>query len=70
MAEGGRPVQGAADRDVVDQLPLWANLPAVTDGRSLFVDGQLAGAMSFSTTLSIPYAVEGLVPLIETTLGS
>ena len=59
----------AADRDVVDQLPLWANLPAVTDGRSLFVDGQLAGAMSFSTTLSIPYAVEGLVPQIETTLG-
>ena len=60
----------AADRDIVDQLPLWANLPAVADGRSLFIDGQLAGAMSFSTTLSIPYAVEGLVPLIETTLGS
>ena len=42
----------------------------MADGRSLFIDEQLAGAMSFSTTLSIPYAVEGLVPLIETTLGS
>ena len=60
----------ASDRDVVEALPLWAGIPAVADGRSLFVDKQLAGAMSFSTTLSIPYAIEGLVPEIQGTLGS
>ena len=60
----------ATDREVVEGLPLWAGIPAVADGRSLFVDEQLAGAMSFSTTLSIPYAIEGLVPEIQATLGS
>jgi iron complex transport system substrate-binding protein len=60
----------ADDQAIVDQLPLWAGIPAVADGRSLFIDEQLAGAMSFSTTLSIPYAIEGLVPQIESTLGS
>jgi ABC-type Fe3+-hydroxamate transport system substrate-binding protein len=60
----------ADDRAIVDALPLWSTIPAVTDGRSLFIDGELAGAMSFATTLSLPYAVEGLVPQIESTLGS
>ena len=60
----------ADDQAVVDRLPLWAGLPAVADGRSLFIGEQLAGAMSFSTTLSIPYAIDGLVPEIEATLGS
>ena len=56
--------------DEVEALPLWQNIPAVADGRSLLVDQGLAGAMSFSTTLSLPYAIDGLVPQIETTLGS
>jgi hypothetical protein len=51
-------------------LPLWQSIAAVADGRSLFVDQGLAGAMSFATTLSLPYAIDGLVPQIETTLGS
>jgi len=58
------------ERDEVDALPLWQSIPAVADGRSLFVDEGLAGAMSFATTLSLPYAIDGLVPQIETTLGS
>ncbi len=58
------------ERDEVEALPLWQTIPAVADGRSLFVDQGLAGAMSFSTTLSLPYAIDGLVPQIETTLGS
>jgi hypothetical protein len=31
----------------------------------VFLDEELAGAMSFSTTLSIPFALEDLVPAIE-----
>ena len=58
------------EREEVEALPLWQTIPAVADGRSLFVDQGLAGAMSFSTTLSLPYAIDGLVPQIETTLGS
>ncbi len=58
------------ERDEVDALPLWQSIPAVSDGRSLFVDQGLAGAMSFSTTLSLPFAIEGLVPQVATTLGS
>ena len=53
------------ERDAVDALPLWQNIPAVAEGRALFVDQGLAGAMSFSTTLSLPYAIEALVPQIE-----
>ncbi len=58
------------ERDEVDALPLWQSIPAVADGRSLFLDQGLAGAMSFSTTLSLPFAIEGLVPQVATTLGS
>lgn len=60
----------AADRTIVDALPLWSTLPAVADGRSLFIEEELAGAMSFSTTLSIPFVLQELVPQIEATLGS
>jgi iron complex transport system substrate-binding protein len=60
----------ADEQAAVEALPLWAAIPAVADGRALFLDEQTIGAMSFSTTLSIPYALEGLVPQIETALGS
>jgi iron complex transport system substrate-binding protein len=55
----------ADDRAGVDARPRWTTIPAVAEGRSLFLDEQLVGAMSFSTTLSIPYALEDLVPAIE-----
>jgi iron complex transport system substrate-binding protein len=58
-----------ADREAVEALPLWSSIPAVADGRSVFLDEQLIGAMSFGTTLSIPYALEGLAPQIEAALG-
>jgi iron complex transport system substrate-binding protein len=58
------------EQEEVEALPLWQSIPAVGDGRSVFVDQGLAGAMSFSTTLSLPFAIDGLVPKIETTLGS
>lgn len=58
------------EQDAVEALPLWQTIPAVADGRSVFVDQGLAGAMSFSTTLSLPYAIENLVPLLEGAIGS
>ncbi|MFT3854940.1 MAG: ABC transporter substrate-binding protein [Ilumatobacteraceae bacterium] len=46
---------------IVDS-PLRLGLQAHTEGRELFVSGELAGAMSFSSPLSIPYTLEHLVP--------
>ena len=42
--------------------PLRAGLQAKAEGREVFVAGELAGAMSFSSPLSLPYTVEHLVP--------
>lgn len=63
-------VYSAEAREAVESWGLWQSIPAVADGRSVFLDDGLAGAMSFSTTLSLPYAVAGLVPQIESVLGS
>ncbi len=60
----------ATDHAAVDALPLWTTVPGVAAGHALFVDEDTTGAMSFSTTLSIPYALEGIVPQIAKTLGN
>lgn len=57
------------DRAEVEAMPLFQSLAAVTEGRTGFVDDALGGALGFSSTLSIPYALDALVPLIETALG-
>jgi iron complex transport system substrate-binding protein len=59
----------AADRPVIDALPLVQGLSAITEGRNVFVDDITAGAMAFSSTLSIPFALDALVPQIEAALG-
>ena len=63
-------VYSAEAREAVEAWTLWQSIPAVAAGRSLFLDDGLAGAMSFSTTLSLQYAIDGLVPQIESVLGS
>ena len=62
-------VSPASDREAVEALPLFQSLTAVQDGRTVFVDDALAGAMGFASTLSLPYALEALVPQIQTALG-
>lgn len=58
-----------AERERFETLPLFQALSAVQDGRTVFVDETLAGAMGFASTLSIPYALEALVPQIQSALG-
>ncbi|KAA9008138.1 ABC transporter substrate-binding protein [Histidinibacterium aquaticum] len=43
-------------------------LPAAQEGREIFLDFELSGAFSHASLLSIPYAVERLVPMIEAAL--
>ena len=48
----------------------FERVPAVADGRSLVIDGDLASAYSLGTVLAQQYALENLVPRIAETLGS
>jgi iron complex transport system substrate-binding protein len=49
--------------DRLVQLPLYQGLDAVKEGRVVnLVDPELSGAMSFNSPLSIPYALEQIVP--------
>ena len=59
-----------SDRPAVDALPLFQGLDVVADGRTVFLDDATGGAMAFSGTLGIPYALDLLVPQIEAALGS
>lgn len=48
--------------------PVWQGLQAVKDGRVLFApysDPAVGAALSFNTVLSIPYAIDQFVPLLE-----
>ena len=58
-----------ADRAQLEELPLWQSLAAVQEGRTVWVDETLAGAMGFASTLSLGYVLDQLVPQIETALG-
>ncbi|EAR51269.1 cobalamin/Fe3+-siderophores transport systems, secreted component [Oceanicola granulosus HTCC2516] len=53
------------DRQPVLDLPARAFLGAVERGSEIFLDEELTGAFSHASLLSIPYAVERLVPMIE-----
>ncbi|NOK63321.1 MAG: ABC transporter substrate-binding protein [Chloroflexi bacterium AL-W] len=55
-----------AERDALESNPLYNQLAVVQDGRTVFFVGQddpLYGALSFSTVLSLSFAIEELVPL-------
>lgn len=52
-------------RGDIEAKPLYDTLPAVEAGRSVFLDDPVvSGALTWGTVLSIPYAVERLVPLL------
>jgi len=53
------------ERTVVENDPLFRQLDAVRDGRVIFfvgLDDPVYGALAFSTVLSLPFAIDGLVP--------
>lgn len=58
-------VLSEAERRQIEQDPLYAQLDAFKEGRTIFfvgMDDPVYGALSFSTVLSLPYALEHLVP--------
>jgi len=48
--------------------PLFQAVPAVADGRSVVIDGDLSAAYSLGTTLAATYSIENLVPKIADAL--
>ena len=69
-----------ADADVIVAFPIfiqtdqltgdaaWKAIPAVKDGRAVVIDGDLASAYSLGTTLATTYAIDQLVPKLESVL--
>ena len=52
------------------QVPTFDKLPAVAEGRSVYTDPTLAGAIYFTSPLSLPYVLEHLTPqLTEAVAG-
>ncbi|MFW6075971.1 MAG: ABC transporter substrate-binding protein [Chloroflexota bacterium] len=61
-------VRSEEERAAIEEDPLYQQLNAAQEGRTIFFVGQddpLYGALSFSTVLSLPFAVDNLVPLLE-----
>ena len=57
------------DRTALEAEPLYSALEAVKDGRLVFTDGVTAGAIYFTSPLSLPFVLEHLVPALASTVG-
>ncbi len=58
-------------RGQIEAKPLYPQLKAVTEGRVLFLDDPLvSGALTWGTVLSLPYALDHLVPQLADTLNN
>jgi iron complex transport system substrate-binding protein len=58
-----------ADRTALEQEKLYRELDRVKDGHLVFTDGVTAGAIYFTSLLSLPYVVDRLVPAFADTLA-
>lgn len=54
----------------ITEDPLWQEIPAVADGHSIVIDGDLSSAYALGTVAASEYALAGLVPLIEDATAS
>jgi iron complex transport system substrate-binding protein len=57
------------DRTNLETEAVYRNLQEVKDGRLVFTDGVTAGAIYFTSVLSLPFVLEHLVPALASTLA-
>jgi iron complex transport system substrate-binding protein len=57
------------DRTALEAEPLYQALEAVQDGRLVFTDAVTAGAIYFTSVLSLPYVIDKLVPALAAALA-
>jgi iron complex transport system substrate-binding protein len=53
------------DRAALEDLSVYRSLRAVQGGNLVFTDDVLAGAICFTSPLSLPYVLDELVPRLE-----
>jgi iron complex transport system substrate-binding protein len=58
-----------AERANLEQVAVYNSLQAVEDGKLVFTDGVTAGAIYFTSLLSLPFVLEQLVPALAGTLA-
>jgi iron complex transport system substrate-binding protein len=61
--------EAPSDRDALEAEPLYQQLEEVREGRLVFTDGVTAGAIYFTSPLSLPFVLEHLVPAMAATLA-
>jgi iron complex transport system substrate-binding protein len=54
-----------ADLPALKKVPTFNKLAAVSEHRTVYTDGTLAGALYFLSPLSLPYALDRLTPQLE-----
>jgi iron complex transport system substrate-binding protein len=54
-----------SDVAALKKVPTFGKLDAVADRRAVYTDGTLAGALYFTSPLSLPYVLERLTPQLE-----
>lgn len=52
----------APTRPVIEALPTWRGLRLAREGRAIWADKEMMGAMSFQSPLSIDWALDRLIP--------
>ncbi|GAA4551224.1 iron-siderophore ABC transporter substrate-binding protein [Pseudonocardia xishanensis] len=57
--------EDAEARTALEAQPLYRSLTPVQGGNLAFTDGVLAGAIYFTSPLSLPYVLDTLVPLLD-----
>lgn len=57
-----------AARAFIDSDPALAAVPVVQEGRMIVPDTDTRGAMTYNSVLSVPYALDHLVPALQTAL--
>lgn len=61
-------LQSPEQRQAVENDRIYRQLDVVREGRDIFLEGELNAALSFSTVLSLPVALDELVPRISATI--
>lgn len=57
------------DRTTLEKEPVYQNLDAVEENKLVFTDGVTAGAIYFTSLLSLPYVIDKLAPAFASTLA-
>ncbi|MEU6696812.1 ABC transporter substrate-binding protein [Pseudonocardia sp. NPDC046786] len=62
-------VGSPAERAGIESDPVLAAVPAVAEGRTLWIEGSDYDALQFASPLSLPYLLDGFVPKLAASLG-